>query len=194
MATTVENGHALAVDKAIGNGKVRHGVAITAAAPPPAEGWRFARCSKEQGAIAATGDTLSIRAVRFKIMASVEERGPRPVLPLAHGDPSAFPAFRTAAEAEDAVAAALHTGEFNCYPAGVGLPAARRYGSLSRLVFVSVTISASFCLFFFPKKNLAFSSFMPACSCENPKRTGDEYTSSSSQVKFAVLLQQRAAT
>jgi tyrosine aminotransferase/nicotianamine aminotransferase len=56
----------------------------------------------------------------------VEENGPRPVLPLAHGDPSVFPAFRTAVEAEDAVAAALRTGELNCYPAGVGLPAARR--------------------------------------------------------------------
>jgi nicotianamine aminotransferase len=108
-----ENGHGAA---AVQNGE-------------KAGGWRFARGSKEQGGAmaAATGDTLSIRAVRFKIMASVEERGPRPVLPLAHGDPSAFPAFRTAAEAEDAVAAALRTGDFNCYPPGVGLPAARRY-------------------------------------------------------------------
>lgn len=143
MATTVENGHALAaVQKVIGNGKVHHGVTINnggdaAAIMPPAEGWRFARGSKEQGAMAATGDTLSIRAVRFKIMASVEERGPRPVLPLAHGDPSVFPAFRTAAEAEDAVAAALHTGEFNCYPAGVGLPAARRYIHTTSLALVS---------------------------------------------------------
>ncbi|KAK3152834.1 hypothetical protein QOZ80_2BG0164160 [Eleusine coracana subsp. coracana] len=119
MATTVENSlAAAAVDKVIGNGK--------AAPPLPAEGWRFCRASREQSALAAAGDKMSIRAVRFKIMASVEERGPRPVLPLAHGDPSVFPAFRTAVEAEDAVAAALRTGEFNCYPAGVGMPAARR--------------------------------------------------------------------
>jgi nicotianamine aminotransferase len=111
---------------------LRNGKAQDGQTPPPAEGWRFAKkASKEQGAMAATGDKLSIRAVRFKIMASVEERGPRPVLPLAHGDPSAFPAFRTAVEAEDAVAAALRTGEFNCYPAGVGLPAARRYVHVS---------------------------------------------------------------
>ncbi|OEL22488.1 Nicotianamine aminotransferase A [Dichanthelium oligosanthes] len=87
--------------------------------------WRFARAAKE-GALAAAGDKMSIRAVRFKISASVDARDPRPVLPLAHGDPSVFPAFRTAAEAEDAVAAALRTGKFNCYPAGVGLPDARR--------------------------------------------------------------------
>ncbi|RLN08143.1 nicotianamine aminotransferase A-like [Panicum miliaceum] len=87
--------------------------------------WRFARPAKE-GALAAAGDKMSIRAVRFKISASVDARDPRPVLPLAHGDPSVFPAFRTAAEAEEAVAAALRTGKLNCYPAGVGLPDARR--------------------------------------------------------------------
>ncbi|AQK70755.1 Nicotianamine aminotransferase 1-like [Zea mays] len=87
--------------------------------------WRFARAAKE-GALAVAGDKMSIRAVRFKISASLDARDPRPVLPLAHGDPSVFPAFRTAAEAEDAVAAALRTGKFNCYPAGVGLPEARR--------------------------------------------------------------------
>ncbi|AQK59164.1 nicotianamine aminotransferase1 [Zea mays] len=87
--------------------------------------WRFARAAKE-GALAVAGDKMSIRAARFKISASVDGRDPRPVLPLAHGDPSVFPAFRTAAEAEDAVAAALRTGKFNCYPAGVGLPEARR--------------------------------------------------------------------
>ncbi|KAL6640318.1 hypothetical protein ACP70R_022167 [Stipagrostis hirtigluma subsp. patula] len=86
--------------------------------------WQFARA--KEGALAATGDKLSIRAVRYRISASVDERGPRPVLPLAHGDPSVFPAYRTAAEAEDAVAAALRSGDFNCYPGGVGLPAARR--------------------------------------------------------------------
>ncbi|KAG2650466.1 hypothetical protein PVAP13_1NG224100 [Panicum virgatum] len=87
--------------------------------------WRFARPAKE-GALAAAGDTMSIRAVRFRISASVDARDPRPVLPLAHGDPSVLPAFRTAAEAEEAVAAALRTGKLNCYPAGVGLPDARR--------------------------------------------------------------------
>ncbi|CAD6226683.1 unnamed protein product [Miscanthus lutarioriparius] len=89
--------------------------------------WRFARVAEErEGALAVAGGKMSIRAARFKISASVDARDPRPVLPLAHGDPSVFPAFRTAAEAEDAVAAALRTGKFNCYPAGVGLPDARR--------------------------------------------------------------------
>jgi tyrosine aminotransferase/nicotianamine aminotransferase len=128
MATTThhhQSGARAAEDVAgSGNG---HGAAVA---------WRFARAARE-GALAAAGDKMSIRAVRFKISASVDARDPRPVLPLAHGDPSTFPAFRTAAEAEAAVAAALRTGKLNCYPAGVGLPDARRYvrsslsGSLS---------------------------------------------------------------
>ena len=100
--------------------------------------WRFARVAEErEGALAVAGGKMSIRAARFKISASVDARDPRPVLPLAHGDPSVFPAFRTAAEAEDAVAAALRTGKFNCYPAGVGLPDARRYVRLRLLNFNS---------------------------------------------------------
>ena len=61
--------------------------------------WRFPRPAKE-GALAAAGDKMSIRAVRFRISASVDARDPRAVLPLAHGDTSVLPAFRTAAEAE----------------------------------------------------------------------------------------------
>ncbi|KAJ1259645.1 hypothetical protein BS78_10G175300 [Paspalum vaginatum] len=95
-----------------------------AAAAPAAEQWQFAGAAKE--ALTGAGDKMSIRAVRFKISASVDPHDPRPVLPLAHGDPSLFPIFRTAVEAEDAVAAALRTGKLNCYPAGVGLPDARR--------------------------------------------------------------------
>ncbi|RCV06111.1 hypothetical protein SETIT_1G137500v2 [Setaria italica] len=117
MATLHQNGGARAAEDVNGNGNGH-------AAAPAAE-WQFARAVKD-GALAAAGDRMSIRAVRFKISASVDARDPRPVLPLAHGDPSTFPAFRTAAEAEAAVAAALRTGKLNCYPAGVGLPDARR--------------------------------------------------------------------
>ena len=74
--------------------------------------WNFARA--KDGVLATTGAKKSIRAIRYKISASVEENGPRPVLPLAHGDPSTFPAFRTAVEAEDAVAATLRTGKHPC--------------------------------------------------------------------------------
>jgi len=111
--------------------------------------WRFARAAAAKDVAGA--DKMSIRAARFKISASVDARDPRPVLPLAHGDPSVFPAFRTAAEAEDAVAAALRTGKFNCYPAGVGLPDARRYvpHGLVRLLlnFIQFLLLSCLCLF-----------------------------------------------
>ena len=126
------NGHAAANGKSNGHGEAAaangesngHEVAAAVAAPEDAVEWNFA--GAKGGVLAATGANMSIRAIRYKISASVQENGPRPVLPLAHGDPSVFPAFRTAVEAEDAVAAALRTGQFSCYAAGVGLPAARR--------------------------------------------------------------------
>ena len=117
MATHQSNGHGAAAE----NGKSSGDVHVAAA---PEVEWNFA--GAKDGVLATTGAKNSIRAIRYKISASVEENGPRPVLPLAHGDPSVFPAFRTAVEAEDAVVAALRTGVLNCYPAGVGLPAARR--------------------------------------------------------------------
>jgi tyrosine aminotransferase len=52
--------------------------------------------------------------------------GGRPVIPMGHGDPSAFPCFRTAPEAVDAVAGALQSGEYNSYSTCVGLEPARR--------------------------------------------------------------------
>jgi tyrosine aminotransferase/nicotianamine aminotransferase len=141
MATHQSNGHGAAAENGQGNGKSNnHGAAAAEIGHGNGKSndhsngksnghveevdWKFARA--KDGVLATTGAKMSIRAIRYKISASVEENGPRPVLPLAHGDPSVFPAFRTAVEAEDAVAAALRTGELNCYPAGVGLPAARR--------------------------------------------------------------------
>ncbi|GJN04633.1 hypothetical protein PR202_ga22197 [Eleusine coracana subsp. coracana] len=54
------------------------------------------------------------------------EDGARPVVPMGHGDPSAFPCFRTAPEAVDAAAEALRSGNYNSYSSCVGLEPARR--------------------------------------------------------------------
>ena len=73
---------------------------------------------------------LSVRGVLGRVKAGMVEGGgaggARPVVPLGHGDPSAFPCFRTAPEAVDAVAGALRSGEHNSYPTSVGLEPARR--------------------------------------------------------------------
>ncbi|CAO2149220.1 unnamed protein product [Urochloa humidicola] len=74
---------------------------------------------------------LSVRGVLTRVKAGMVEDsggsgGARPVVPLGHGDPSAFPCFRTAPEAVDAVAGALRSGEHNSYASCVGLEPARR--------------------------------------------------------------------
>ncbi|GJX31296.1 tyrosine aminotransferase-like protein [Tanacetum coccineum] len=49
----------------------------------------------------------------------------RPVIPLGHGDPSAFPCFRTTQVAEDAIVDSLRSAKFNGYCTTVGIPSAR---------------------------------------------------------------------
>ncbi|KAJ0872502.1 putative CHASE domain, pyridoxal phosphate-dependent transferase, major domain-containing protein [Helianthus annuus] len=50
----------------------------------------------------------------------------RPVIPLGHGDPSAFPCFRTTKVTEDDVVESLRSANFNGYCPTVGILPARR--------------------------------------------------------------------
>ncbi|KQJ88214.1 nicotianamine aminotransferase A [Brachypodium distachyon] len=93
---------------------------------PAPTAWNFAPSEALLGLTA-----MSVRAVLGRVKAGMEEDGPsaadsRPVIPLGHGDPSAFPCFRTAPEAVSAVASALGSGDYNSYATGVGLEPARR--------------------------------------------------------------------
>ncbi|KAM3406836.1 hypothetical protein ACQJBY_000723 [Aegilops geniculata] len=88
---------------------------------PAPDAWNFAPDEALLGLSA-----LSVRSVLGSIKAGMDPSSDRPVIPLGHGDPSAFPCFRTAPEAVEAVSAALHSGEHNSYPTGVGLEPARR--------------------------------------------------------------------
>lgn len=84
--------------------------------------WRFAAPNPT---LAAAGER-SIQKALLQVHACLDERGPRPVIPLSHGDPSAAPSFRTAPEAEEALVAAVRSGEYNGYPTpATGLPARR---------------------------------------------------------------------
>ncbi|KAJ3692311.1 hypothetical protein LUZ60_012661 [Juncus effusus] len=94
-----------------------------AAEAEPAEEnhWRFG----ENKALAGAGG-ISIRGVLNKIFACVDaHHGPKPLLPLGHGDPSVFPSFRTTLAAEDAIVDALRSGLHNNYAPTVGVNTAR---------------------------------------------------------------------
>jgi aspartate/methionine/tyrosine aminotransferase len=73
--------------------------------------WQFARPNP---ALAAAGER-SIQRHLLQLHACLDEHGPRPVIPLSHGDPSSSPSFRTAPEAVEAVVAAIRSGEHNGY-------------------------------------------------------------------------------
>ncbi|CAN1351480.1 Tyrosine aminotransferase [Linum perenne] len=73
--------------------------------------------------------TVTIRKYLTSLMEEVNKRDDddeRSIIPLGHGDPSAFPCFRTNSAAEDAVVDSLRSGKFNCYAPSAGIPPARR--------------------------------------------------------------------
>ena len=70
---------------------------------------------------------ITVRGFLNLLMFHVNKDDDRPTVPLGHGDPSAFPSFRTTGIAEDAIVDALRTANYNCYAPTVGVLPARRY-------------------------------------------------------------------
>ncbi|CAD6258797.1 unnamed protein product [Miscanthus lutarioriparius] len=86
--------------------------------------WSISRPSA--GTPLEVAGTMSIRAVLDRVFSSVDGSGPRPVLTLGSGDPTASPCFRPPPEAEDAIVEALRSGKHNGYSPTVGVLPARR--------------------------------------------------------------------
>ncbi|GFS34809.1 tyrosine transaminase family protein [Actinidia rufa] len=86
-----------------------------------AEKWQF-----RGNEVLKTASAITIRGVLNEVMDNIEESGPRPIIPLGHGDPSAFPCFRTVQIAEEAIVDAARSAQFNGYASTVGIPPARR--------------------------------------------------------------------
>jgi tyrosine aminotransferase len=87
--------------------------------------WRISR-PPVQGSPLADAGSMSIRAVLGRVFSSVDALGPRPVLMLGSGDPTACASFRPPPEAEDAIVDALRSGKHNGYSPTVGVLPARR--------------------------------------------------------------------
>ncbi|PSS05693.1 Tyrosine aminotransferase [Actinidia chinensis var. chinensis] len=85
-----------------------------------AEKWQF-----RGNEVLKTASAITIRGVLNEVMDNIEESGPRPIIPLGHGDPSAFPCFRTVQIAEEAIVDAARSAQFNGYASPVGIPPAR---------------------------------------------------------------------
>ncbi|KAL8197729.1 hypothetical protein R6Q57_024263 [Mikania cordata] len=84
--------------------------------------WRFRPNPKTN-----MGPDISIRGVRYMLMSKLNKTETRPMIPLGHGDPSAFPCFRTTQVAEDAIVDSIRSANFNGYGSSVGILPARRY-------------------------------------------------------------------
>ncbi|RCV06095.1 hypothetical protein SETIT_1G136500v2 [Setaria italica] len=82
--------------------------------------WNISRPSKVVDA-----GCISILAVLRRVYSSVDASGPRPVLTLGTGDPTACASFRPPPEAEDAIVDALRSRKHNGYSPTVGILPAR---------------------------------------------------------------------
>nr|GLL22886.1 tyrosine aminotransferase-like [Ipomoea trifida] len=69
---------------------------------------------------------FSIRGILGSVIQNLNPDDARPVIPLGHGDPSAFPCFRTPSEAQTAISDAVYSAKFNCYAPTIGLLPARQ--------------------------------------------------------------------
>ncbi|KAH6788908.1 Tyrosine transaminase family protein [Perilla frutescens var. frutescens] len=82
----------------------------------PPQRWRF-----EGNERLTQAGAVTVRGVLNMVMQNLDENDSRPVIPLGHGDPSAFPSFRTTHFAEDAVCAAVRSANFNGYSSTVAI-------------------------------------------------------------------------
>lgn len=90
----------------------------------PFSKWRFNQPKAEPPTSTCGG--FSIRSVLDAIYANLDPEDSRPVIPLGHGDPSAFPSFRTVDVAVDAVVEAVRSSRFNSYAPSAGILPARK--------------------------------------------------------------------
>ncbi|KAK1413938.1 hypothetical protein QVD17_29675 [Tagetes erecta] len=67
----------------------------------------------------------TIRGVLYMLLSKLNKSDTRPVIPLGHGDPSAFTCFRTTHVAEDAIVDSIRSAKFNGYGPTVGILPAR---------------------------------------------------------------------
>lgn len=77
----------------------------------------------------STESPVTIKNVCAMLKQNLNAADPRPLVLLGHGDPSAFPCFRTSPVAEEAVVDALKSAKFNSYAPSLGLLQARRLWS-----------------------------------------------------------------
>ncbi|KAJ6683374.1 hypothetical protein OIU85_007095 [Salix viminalis] len=82
--------------------------------------WGF-RANKSLG----SSSSITVRGVLNLLVGSLNKEDTREVVPLAHGDPSAFPCFRTTPVADEAVVDAVRSAKYNHYSPTVGLLPAR---------------------------------------------------------------------
>ncbi|KAK6919630.1 Aminotransferase, class I/classII [Dillenia turbinata] len=85
------------------------------------DNWKF-KGNKELNSASA----ITVRGALNALMSNLNASDERAAIPLGHGDPSAFPCFRTTTVADDAICDSVRSAKFNSYSPTVGILPARR--------------------------------------------------------------------
>ncbi|XP_009129641.1 probable aminotransferase TAT1 [Brassica rapa] len=83
--------------------------------------WRF-----KGSDTAAKASSVTMRVIVYKLFDLCTPDIRKPLLPLAHGDPSVYPCYRTSIHVENAVADVLRSGKGNSYGPAAGILPARQ--------------------------------------------------------------------
>ncbi|CAN6804675.1 unnamed protein product [Brassica oleracea] len=83
--------------------------------------WRFRGSDT-----AAKASSVTMRVIVYKLFDLCTPDIKKPLLPLAHGDPSVYPCYRTSIHVENAVADVLRSGKGNSYGPAAGILPARQ--------------------------------------------------------------------
>jgi len=83
--------------------------------------WRFRGSDT-----AAKASSVTMRVIVYKLFDECSLDVKKPLLPLAHGDPSVYPCYRTSILVENAVVDVLRSGKGNSYGPAAGILPARQ--------------------------------------------------------------------
>lgn len=88
--------------------------------------WGFSRDSSEHKQVVEEADQITIRSALTLLMSNLNLSDNRPLIPMSVSEPSAFPCFKTADVAANAIADAVLSNNFSGYPPTEGILPARR--------------------------------------------------------------------
>jgi tyrosine aminotransferase len=93
-----------------------------------------------QGNQELNASSISVRGALNQLMANCDKDDQRSTIPLGRADPTLFPSYQTTPSVADAIADAVRSFKFNCYPPTAGIAEGKRYVSKPSNLYIYIYI------------------------------------------------------